>query len=130
MAHETSGYSIDDDLAELRVITEGLATCTDPSERHNFLTRQTELRSRWAPRLSDLSTPELLEREQQLRIRLKDAARGKFEIAGAGGMECLGRSDPVQTFKHNRKIDEQNGRAELEADLAEVLEVLNRRKGI
>jgi hypothetical protein len=128
MAHEASGYSIDDDLTELRVISESLTTCTDPDEQDDLLARQAELRSRWAPKLTDLSTPQLLERKQQLQIRLKEAARGKFDTAGVSGSERGGGFDPVQTLKHNRKIDEQNGRAELDADLAEVLEILDRRR--
>jgi hypothetical protein len=130
MAHETSGYSLDDDLAELRVISESLTASTDPGDKDDLLARQAELRLRWAPKLTDLSTPQLLERKQQLRIRLKEAARGKFDTAGTGGSERGGGFDPVQMVKHNRKIDEQNGRAELEADLADVLEILNHRKGI
>ena len=130
MAHETSGYSLDDDLAELRVISESLTTGTDAIEREDLLARQAELRLRWAPKLTDLTTPQLIERKQQLRIRLKEAARGKFDTAGTGGSERGGGFDPVQTLKHNRKIDEQNGRAELEADLAKVLEILEGRRPI
>lgn len=124
MADDSSTHSLDRDLAELREISAGLKQCADATERANFLVRQSELRARWAPKLSDLPTEKLLERKRKLRVLLKEATRGKFDTAAAGGSARGGGFDPVQTHKHNRKIDKQNGRSELETELSEVLDIL------
>lgn len=124
--------SLDGVLADLNETLVRLGDTTDLGERAELGERLNRLRAEAAvlrgPALRLLSD-EQLDNEIRSTSRALDEIRSqRFDssmVAGATGHG--GGLDPIQTARHNRRVDESGGRAALEARLRACLSEAARR---
>ena len=115
---------------ELRRINSLLADADSPSERRQLLERKTDLQ-RQARAVADEGVPDLV-----LELELQEAERRWVElqheridpIKHSGGDFGGDIKAGVDVIYMNKKIDAAQGRAELEARIAELRRLLERRR--
>ena len=80
--------------------------------------------------LTGLSDRQLARRVHHVSRCLDDLADRRLNIgADAHGVGHGGGHDPVATMEHNRRLDREGGRADLERELAVLNEETKRREG-
>jgi len=132
LGEQGSGRSLDELFSEIVRVRLAYEDTAETEERVNLRMRLDELRSEVAARpdtglagLADGELNERLRRVQNALDRLADfrMATGAFSAAGEAG----GGLDPVQAMAHNRRVDLEGGRVDLEYEMLQIEEELRRR---
>jgi hypothetical protein len=123
---------LDDVVAELARLSTVLDQATDLGQRVAVRDRLNELRAEAAslrgPHAATLTDEMLRSEIARCERELSAVSSARFDpsmVAGASGFG--GGLDPIQTARHNRAVDEAGHRAELEAELHQLVQERKRR---
>ena len=131
--HLMAQRSLDQVLADLQHTRAALEDCSEADRRASLgetLARlRAEARQITGEPMEQLSDEMLTQQITRCEERLDTLADRRLNIGQVGGASGVGGGlDPLQTIEHNAMVDKQEGRAEIESELAALRRELRRRR--